>query len=317
MARALKIAAGVVAVLAAAIWWLLLDGSAPSKVSGEFNLPEYRALVDDGVGAQPSAFHIEIVGTDIAPGIAAQVGDFSRKYHTAFTALQLVWPDKTVVIGGAFDAESAKELAQSKDAATYDHAAYDRLTTAMTQAEQVWITHEHPDHVMAVARHPAPELLAPRLNVTGVQLSALPQFAKDGVLAPEIAGVTPRTIDAPTLIAPGVVAIPVPGHSEGSLCFYVRLETGAEYLLIGDIVWSMRNIEMLKTRPRLLQFMFFDPPEDRKAVLRQVRALHDMAAVAPDLIMLPSHDAPYLKALIANGQLLQGFDIQETLPSSD
>ena len=46
---------------------------------------------------------------------------------------------------------------------------------------------------------------------------------------------------------------------------------------------------------------------DRPAVLRQIRALHDLAEAEPDLIILPAHDDAYLRQRVAEGVLAEGF----------
>jgi hypothetical protein len=46
---------------------------------------------------------------------------------------------------------------------------------------------------------------------------------------------------------------------------------------------------------------------DRPAVLRQLRALHDVAAANPDLVLVPAHDDAYLRGLVSSGTLSEGF----------
>ena len=296
-----------------AFWWLLLEGKAPDSAYDEFKIGLARSLIEAEIGNLPFEMRIETVGRDVGLGFAAETGNFTNMYEIAYTSLQLVWPDKSIVIGGAVDQDTAAGMVRSKKAASFDQNSYQRVTAAMLEADQVLITHEHLDHVMAVVRHPDPKALAPKLRLNKPQLAALPQFAQEGELPPAFAAVTPIDTGQPTLIAPGVVAIPSPGHTAGTLSFFIRLESGAEYLLIGDIVWAMSNIENLKTRPRLLQYVLFDPKEDRKAVLRQVRALHNLQRYSKEIVIVPSHDAVYLNQLIAEGHLSNRF----LLPSGD
>ncbi len=303
-------------VIAAGSWWLLLDGNAPKTAENSFEIAEYRQLTKAGSGDLPKEIRIERVGSDVAPGFAAEAGNFAADYATTYTSFQIVWPDRTVVIGGAIDEETSVEMEQSADDRQFDDAAYGRVKTAMMSAEKILITHEHLDHVMAVARHPEPAQLAPRLHLNAAQLAGLPQFAKGGKLPSEIAGITTQDFEKATLIAPGLVLIPTPGHTAGSRSFFITLENGTEYLLIGDIVWKMSNIENLKTRPRLLQYILFDPKEDRSRVLEQVRALHDLQKSNPELIILPSHDKIYLDSLVKAGTLRAKFDLEPPQASS-
>lgn len=97
------------------------------------------------------------------------------------------------------------------------------------------------------------------------------------------------------------------GHSPGSQVIYVQRANGAEYLFIGDIAWTMRNIEELTTRPVLLNFMIFDPPEVRERVLAQLSGLNQLLMTEPGLTIVPAHDRVYLKGLIADGRLAEGF----------
>ncbi len=306
----LRIVGVLVLVLGIAFWWMLLDAKAPKTATGEFDLTAYRALVaGDDPATLPSEIRLETIGTDMVPSFATEAGWFDGTKRLDYTALQLIYPGRTIVIGAAVNAAYSEEAAQS-DEASFDAGAYTRMVTALMQAEQVLITHAHPDHVMAITNHPDPAALAPKLRLNVVQIATLPLFSPDGVLAPEIAAVDPLVLDGPVKVAPGLVAVPTPGHSGGSTTFYVRRADGAEYLLVGDIVWMMHNIEALRSRPRLLNFVF-GLGEDRKAVQRQVRALHDLSASEPGLIIVPSHDGVYLDGLVAGGKLKAEFAVSE------
>lgn len=301
-----KLLAIFIVALAAAFWWLFLDARAPKSAEGVFDLAAYRALVADDVGL-PEAIRVEIVGEDQAPRFAVETGAGLSKMRLIYTAVEIVSPESTIVIGAAVDDITVDEIAQSKEARFYADA-YARLQGAYLSADQIFLTHEHVDHVMAVAHHPAPELFADKLRLTAQQIEALPRFAPEGGLSPALKNLEPFALSQPTRIAPGVVAAPMPGHSPGSLIFYVMRADGREYLFIGDIVWTMSNIDHLKTRPRILQYLFFDPQEDRKEILRQVRALHDLAAEEPGLIIIPCHDGAHYEALIARGDVEKGFE---------
>ena len=74
------------------------------------------------------------------------------------------------------------------------------------------------------------------------------------------------------------------GHSLGTIVIYART-AAREYLFIGDIAWVMSSIEHLRGRPRLINFILPGVDPDRPAVLRQIRALHDLAAAEPDLVI--------------------------------
>jgi glyoxylase-like metal-dependent hydrolase (beta-lactamase superfamily II) len=295
----------VLAVVAGAFWYFLLDASAPARAEGTFDLAAYRALVaNDAPETLPTEVRVEFVGSSVNPGFAAVAGDFSGDKTFAYVSFQIIAPDGATIIDGAVDADTLSLM--SEGAGQFDQAAYERVLTAEENAARVMITHEHLDHVMAIARHPRPEAIAPHLALTAPQIAGLPEHAPGGVLAPAIANAAPIDLATPTRLAPGIVAVSAPGHSPGTILIYART-TAREYLFIGDIAWLMASVEQARGRPRLIRAFLPGVDPDRPAVLRQLRALHDIAAAEPELVIVPAHDDAYLRTLVANGALHAGF----------
>lgn len=292
----------LVLALGVLVYWGLIDGDAPARAEGEFDIAAYRALVaDDAPETLPTAVRAEFVGASEAPGFAAEAGAFSAgKRNFTYGGFQIEAPGGDIVIDGGVDDTTLASMTDGEGA--FDAAAYQRLLDGAANAAHVLITHEHLDHVMAVARHPAPEALAPRLRLTSAQLAGLPEHAPGGVLAPALAAVAPSDFTTPQRIAPGVVAVAAPGHSAGTIVIYVKT-TAREYLFIGDIAWVMSSIENLHGRPRAISMVLPNVDPDRPAVLRQLRALHDLAAAEPGLVLVPAHDADYLNDLVESGVL--------------
>jgi len=170
----------------------------------------------------------------------------------------------------------------------------------------VMMTHEHLDHVMAIARHPQPAAVAPNLDITREQLDGMPQHSPNGQLAPEYDDLSTLDLTQPQRIAPGIVAVAAPGHSHGTILIYAKT-TQREYLFIGDIAWVMGSVEHLRGRPRFITWIMPGVDPGRPDVLSQLRALHDVAAADSDLILVPAHDDSYLRGLVASGALSEGF----------
>lgn len=295
----------VLAALAGLAWHFVLDGAAPARGDGAFDLPAYRALVaTDTPETLPTSVNVEFVGESEAPSFAAEAGAFDGDRTFTYASFQIVAPDGGLIIDGAVDAETLATMTDGKG--RFDAASYERVLAAVEATPRVMITHEHLDHVMAIARHPRPQAIAPNLALTRVQLDSLPQHAPGGELAPEIAGAAPLALDGPVRIGPGVVAAPAPGHSPGTIVIYVRSVT-REFLFVGDIAWQYSSIAHARGRPRLIGLIVAGVDPDRPAVLRQVRALHDMAAAEPDLVIVPAHDDAYLRRRIAEGVLAERF----------
>ncbi len=294
------------AAIGALFWWAVLDARPPAQAADAFDLAGYRALVaNDATDTLPTDVRVSFIGSSKAPAFAADAGNFSGERTMSYVAYQIVAPEGDTIIDGAVDQETLNQMSGGKG--QFDRIGYANLTDSMDNAHRVMITHEHLDHVMAVARNPYPALLAPHLALTRTQLDGLPQHAPNGVLAPEIAAATPLDLGMPQRIAPGIVAAAAPGHSPGSIVIYVRGAT-REYLFIGDIVWAMSALERLTGRPRFINWIMSGVDPDRDAVLRQVRALHDIAAANPELVILPAHDDAYIRQRVAEGVLHEGLE---------
>lgn len=284
-------------ILGVLFWWLLLSGSNAAKTApGLFDLADWRSQASAPAEQLPTAIRILEIGRDTAPPFAAQAGRFGAPVAMSYNAVEIVYPDRSIIIGGAVDRPTAEGMALSETEWRFSDQAYAALTQAMLSADQVLMTHEHLDHVMAIARHPDPQALAANLVLNRPQIDALPLFA-DGALDPALSTLQPGLSGDLASIAPGLVIVPAAGHTPGSQMVFISLQNGQEILLIGDIVWNMGAIEALKTRPVLTQYMVFRPNyEDRDAIKQQVRALHDMMAQNPDLTVLPAHDRDWLMA---------------------
>ncbi len=295
----------VLAALAALFWYAVLDGSAPAQSEGEFDLAAYRSLVaNDAPETLPTSVHVEFVGKSTAPSFATEAGAFDRERTMSYNSFQIVAPGGDTIIDGAVDRATLTEMSEGKG--SFDETAYNDVLAAMTRAPNVMITHEHLDHVMAIARHPEPASIAANLDLTRAQLDGLPEHAPNGQLAPEIAAASPADYTTPTRIAPGVVAHAAPGHSPGTIVIYAKT-AAREYLFIGDIAWVMGSVDHLRGRPRFITWMISGVDPDRVSVLRQLRELHDMRAQNPELVLLPAHDDAYLRGLISEGVLAEGF----------
>jgi glyoxylase-like metal-dependent hydrolase (beta-lactamase superfamily II) len=258
----------IVAALAAFGWWYAFDGSTPAESDFSFRLDELRAAAAAAPAERPETIAVEVVGKGSAPAFAAIGGfDFTQR-NFDYAAFRIGYADgRSVVVDTAVDENIAVNILRG----AFDRAAYDRMIAGMAAADTILVTHEHIDHLPVVARYPDPAAIAPKLRLTAPEIAALPGFAQGGKLPPQLAALQPADFARPTRIAPGIAALQTPGHTAGHIVVYVRTASGAEYLMVGDIVWLMDSVTRAVTRPRFLQTFFFDPPEDRAAVQGQVR----------------------------------------------
>jgi glyoxylase-like metal-dependent hydrolase (beta-lactamase superfamily II) len=105
-------------------------------------------------------------------------------------------------------------------------------------------------------------------------------------------------------LAPGVVLVKAPGHTPGSQMVYVRLASGKEILLIGDITWAMAGVEQRRQKPEAVSKEY---GEDRTAIQQQIEWLHNLMG---EVSLVNSHDDDSIIALIRGGVLKEGLDLQ-------
>jgi hypothetical protein len=86
---------------------------------------------------------------------------------------------------------------------------------------------------------------------------------------------------------------------------YVRLSSGREFILAGDIAWLMRGIQDPQQKPDSISRSL---GEDRSAIQRQLEWLHTVA-VASEIVVLPCHDRAWLEVWRQRGVLKQGLDL--------
>jgi glyoxylase-like metal-dependent hydrolase (beta-lactamase superfamily II) len=187
--------------------------------------------------------------------------------------------------------------------ARIDDDAYARMDMAMSEATQIVVTHEHPDHIGGIVAYGDPQGIAKALRLNKEQVASLPRYGVSW--PPALRDYAPIEYDDMLAIAPGVVLIRAPGHTPGSQMVFVEREDGRELLFIGDIGWSLRNVETGKGRPRLLsQFML---NEDRDGVFAELAALKALHEAEPGLVIVPGHDVMAVDAIVASGAMTTQF----------
>ena len=303
MPRWLKILLAIIVVLGiaggGAYYWFIGDGSPPATVPAfGFDLAAVRAKADELPGGKASDVEVEKIAAFNFPAVAAVGGDGWGMVPMAAYSYRVVLPTDTIIIDTAFTAAMGASLG-----AQIDDDAYARMDMAMAEATQIVVTHEHPDHIGGIVAYNDPQGIARALRLNKQQIESLPRFGLTWPAA--LSDYAPIDYADMLALAPGVVLIRAPGHTPGSQMMYVKREDGRELLFIGDIGWTLRNVETGKSRPRLLsQFML---NEDRDAVFAELAMLKALHAAEPRLLIVPGHDVAAVDALIANGAMSATF----------
>jgi glyoxylase-like metal-dependent hydrolase (beta-lactamase superfamily II) len=303
MPRWLKITLTIVVVLlvagGGAYYWFIGDGNPPAtKTAYDFDLTAVRAKADELPGGKASEVRVEKVAGFNFPAVGSVAGDGWDIVPMAAYSFQLVLPTDTIIIDTAFTAAMGASLR-----AQIDDDAYARMETAMAEATQIVVTHEHPDHIGGIIAYADLPGIARALRLNAEQVESLPNYGLAWPAA--LNDYAPIEYDGMLTIAPGVVLIRAPGHTPGSQMLYVKCEDGRELLFVGDVAWTLRNIETGKGRPRLVSAFMLR--EDREAVFAQLEALRALHTAEPDLLIVPGHDVGAVDALIASGAMTARF----------
>jgi len=222
----------------------------------------------------------------------------------ARTAFQVVYADSTLMIDAGMDQQVHNFFGRGV-VEPYDADAGQQVERAVRAAKLILITHEHGDHVAGVIHTPIAAELAPKTILTRTQVQTLmtaPQMPEI-TLTPELAS---RFIvvdyDKYLPVAPGIAFIKAPGHTPGSQMVYVALESGREYLFIGDSAWLMDGVRQIigKDAPWIT--------EDQRSVTDQLRWLNGLLRTDPNLVIVASHDNDQRMELEGKGVLGRRFE---------
>jgi len=222
----------------------------------------------------------------------------------ARTVFQIVYADGTVMIDSGMDEQVHRFFGRGTVEPYYPEAA-NQVEQALRKARAIIITHEHGDHIAGVIRSPFAAELAPKTLVTRAQMEGLetnPQM-------PEIK-ITPETASRFNVVdyekylpfGAGIALVKAPGHTPGSQMVYVALESGREYLFIGDTAWHMDGVRLIKGKAApWIQ-------EDEAALLLQLKWLNGLSHSESNLSIVASHDEDERKDLISKGILGDGLE---------
>ena len=222
----------------------------------------------------------------------------------ARTVFQVVYADGTVMIDSGMDEQVHRFFGRGAVEPYYPEAAKS-VERALRSARAIIVTHEHGDHVAGAIRSPFATELAPKTLLTRTQVQELetnPQMPEIKI-TPDIAS-RYNVVDYEKYLpfGPGVALIKAPGHTPGSQMIYVALETGREFLFIGDTAWHMDSVRLIKGKAApWIQ-------EDEGALLAQLKWLNDLYQTEKNLFIVASHDEEERKELIAKGVLGDGLE---------
>ena len=162
----------------------------------------------------------------------------------ARTVFQVVYADGYVMVDAGMDLPMHKQIGRGAEEPYFAEQAQ-QVDKALRGARAIIFTHEHGDHVTGVIRTPYLAELAPKTILTRTQVHTLettPQFPDLRITEEQAQRYHIIDYDQYMAFAPGWALIKAPGHTPGSQMMFITLDSGREYLLIGDAAWHMDGV---------------------------------------------------------------------------
>lgn len=277
--------------------------NAPTAQTNQYSntlLPLVRRAAALPPGDPPTAIHVGFLNPFRGPLSSVVEGGSTDSASAAYTVFQIRFPRGWIIVDAALDREFVPH------STTFSDEDYDRIQRALRDARLIVVTHEHHDHIAGVIRSPYLVQVRQHTLLTRSQVNTLlerpnsPRIRIDSTTAQEY---LTNEYDLFAPIAPGVVLIKAPGHTPGSQMVYIRLASGQEVILAGDIAWNMLGITEQRQKPEETSRAL---GEDRSAIAEQLQWLKDVSG--PRTAVVVSHDVARINALIERGVLRSDFD---------
>jgi glyoxylase-like metal-dependent hydrolase (beta-lactamase superfamily II) len=285
----------IVSIVAAAMILMATN----SEVSAQ-EPPPYGALLDRVriaslmvPGRLPESIQVLEFGEAHPAGSLLLEGGDPEPRRITYTVFQVRYADGWIMIDAGMDAGL-------DPAVTIWEEQYDMVQRAVLGASLIVLTHEHHDHIAGIVRSRSAETVGAKALLTRAQVeSMLTKPSHELVRIDAEMAQRYVTVDYEDLlpIAPGVVLIKAAGHTPGSQMIFIRLSTGAEVLVIGDITWTMAGVEQRRQKPEAVSTAI---GEDRSAIQQQLDWLHEVMATQ-GVTVVNSHDGEWLNSLVESG----------------
>src|ERR1041385_3535564 len=260
------------------------------------NLSDIRRMVTLIPGRKPLRINVLKFAESHRTKNFSVKGEPATPSVQARTVFQVVYPDGYVMVDAGMDEPMHRQIGRGAEGEPYFAEQAQQVEKALRGARAIVFTHEHGDHVTGVIRTPYLADLAPKTILTRAQVNTLetrPQFPDLKITEEQAQRYHIIDYEKYMAFAPGWTLIKAAGHTPGSQMMFITLESGREYLLIGDAAWHMDGVRKVagKDAPWIV--------EDTAAVNAQLKWLNTLSSTEKNLVIIASHDDDEHKELIA------------------
>lgn len=273
-------------------FWLHLENPPRAVAPFKVTVAQLRALAATVPGPRPVRIELTQVGEKPVPGNLYAAGSGIRMRRFAVLSFRFPVPGASPVI---VDTGTTRDLAVANKLSHFDPQRQAAVERDMREASIILATGADPLSLGGLAGlgatpNSAPALSRSRLNVAQVPgdtgPAALP-WPPSLVLRPAIDLSGP-----PQAVAPGIVVIPAGSVLPGAQLIYVRLASGREYILAGDVVPLRVSLDELRARSNQLEWN--EPGTSRTEQMRWLVTLKRMESAVPGLLVIPGHDRDWI-----------------------
>jgi hypothetical protein len=251
--------------------WLLLDASVSGAAVKAISIAQLRQLADSMPGDRPKSLRYELIAQRRFVSDVLAAGSGLRPVPYGIRAYQLVFPSGP---GITVDRGMSRVLADENDLRDFDPEAQSIVDRAVASSRLNLTLSADVEH-------------------TG-RTEVAPAFGSGRGVGPDPASAA--NTQAPYAVARGVVVLPADGVAPGRRMVYVRLASGQELILAGDIAPVRTSWQEM--RPPARMTTSFLGNDDREETASWLRTLGKLKAAAPGLEIVPGHDSLVPRVLV-------------------
>ena len=265
-------------------------------------------LALNAIAAEPPKIRFSVVRTSLAPtkeGLVIQGGALGKDTTLNHSAFLIEHGDEVLLLDSGLGRNVEKQMKADQPFWAKPFFKYEDLKPAADQIEpgvkarikRVFLSHLHWDHASGIEDFlPGPCISVPEEEMRELKepkagATCPSQFAHEGVKwcnftwSEKAYRGFEKSYD---VFGDGTaVAVPLPGHSFGSIGVFLKLKD-KDLFLVGDLVWTTQGITQEKHKFYVASKMV---DRDRELVMESIKKVHAEIQKDPKLVVIPAHDA--------------------------